>query len=180
MRILPRKYTKKEQELLLSSLGVYVDSREKSNKWITDLYDKQNISYKVKKLQFADYAPYIPINEELGITEEISLENHISIERKASLEEISNNISKDRQRFEREFERHKGQMILLIEGASYKDICMANYKSKVKPLSLIGTLHSWNIRHDVPFIFIDKDVSAQYIYYTFYYWLREYLKDYTI
>lgn len=154
-----------------------IDSREKSNDWITSAYNKQGISYKVQKLDFADYAPYIPVNEELGIIEEISLANHISIERKANLDEIAGNMTKDRERFKREFERHKGKLILLIEGGSYDDICKANYRSNIKPLSFIGTLHSWNFRHDVHFVFIDKNCSAQYIYYTFYYWLKVYLEN---
>lgn len=157
-------------------MGVYVDSREKENKWITSAYDKQQIPYKVKKLDFADYAPYIPPNEELGITEEISLANHISVERKANLDEIAVNMTKDRERFKREFERHEGQMILLIEGGCYEDICKANYRSNIKPLSFIGTLHSWQHRYNVPFVFVDKNYSAQYIYYTFYYWLKVYLE----
>lgn len=176
MTILPRKYTKKEQELLLSSMGIYIDSREKSNKWITSLYDKQGISYKTKKLDFADYAPYIPRNEELDILEEISFEKYISVERKASVDEIAGNITNGRERFEREFKRHEGQMILMIEGGSYKDICNAKYRSKIKPISFIGTLHSWQNKYDVPFIFIDKNCSAQYIYYTFHYWLRNLIK----
>lgn len=176
MNILSRKYTKKEQDLLLSSMGVLIDSREKSNKWIIDAYDKQGITYKVKKLDFADYAPYIPPNDELGIEEEISFAEHISIERKNSIDEIAGNITKDRERFKREFERHEGQMILMIEGGNYEDICKANYRSQIKPLSFIGTLHSWQHRYDVPFVFVDKNYSAQYIYYTFYYWLKIYLE----
>lgn len=170
--IFPRKHTDKEIDLVLSKLIVIIDSREKVNGHITEQFDKANIKYEVRKLNHGDYSFYIQPIPELDIHEEMSFVDRISIERKSSLDEIAGNITKDRERFKREFERHKGLMILLIENATYADIFNHNYRSKLTPKSFIGTLHSWNIEFGVPFIFIPKEYVAQYIYFTFYYYLK--------
>lgn len=174
--IFPRKYNDKETDLILSKLTVIIDSREKVNTHITSQFDKANIKHEVRKLNHGDYSFIIPPIPELNIYEEMSLVDRISIERKSSLDEIAGNITKDRERFKREFERHKGLMILLIETNTYADIFNHNYQSKLSPQSFVGTLHSWSIKHSVPFIFISKDYVAQYIYFTFYYYLRYLLK----
>lgn len=170
--IFPRKYTSKEQDIILSKLVIDVDSREKSNIHITSILDLSNIQYKTSTLNFADYTFHIPPIPELDIHEEISFANHISIERKNSLNEMAGNITKDRERFKREFERHEGLMILMIECDTYADIFKQNYKSKLLPQSFIGTLHKWQHKYGVPFIFIDKEYAGRYIYFTFYYYLK--------
>ncbi len=172
----PRKYNDKETDLILSKLTVIIDSREKVNTHITSQFDKANIKHEVRKLNHGDYSFIIPPIPELNIYEEMSFVDHISIERKSSLDEIAGNITKDRERFRCEFERHKGLMILLIETNTYADIFNHNYQSKLTPQSFIGTLHSWSTKYNVPFVFINKEYVAQYIYFTFYYYLRYLLK----
>lgn len=175
--IFPRQFTKTEQDLILSKLIVDIDSREKKNQHITNIFDKSNIQYQTSTLNFADYSFHIPTISELDIHEKISFANHISIERKNSLNEIAGNITKDRERFENEFKRHEGMMILMIECDTYADIFKHNYKSKLLPQSFIGTLHGWSIKYNVPFIFIDKEYAGRYIYFTFYYYLKHILKE---
>lgn len=175
--IFPRQYTEKEIKRLLSTIEILVDSREKQWEHIKKAYDNQNIKYRVQKLDFADYSFLIPVNEDLDINKDIYFTNHISVERKSSLDELAGNFTKNRTRFQKEFERHEGLMVLMIEGDGYSDICKHNYKSQLKPLSYIASLHSWQHRYNVPFIFIDKQYSAQFIYYTFYYWLRIFMED---
>lgn len=171
------KYKDKEVKEILETMVIIIDSREKVNHWVTEKYDKQEIKYEVRKLNHGDYSFYIPKNEKLDISEETSFENHISIERKNSLDELAGSITKDRERFKREYERHEGKMILMIEDGTYGGICKADYRSRIKPLSYLATLHSWQHKFDVPFVFVEKDYSAQYIYYTFYYWLKVYLEN---
>lgn len=173
--IFPRKYTDKEIELICSKTIIDIDSREKSCKHITDTFDQSNIKYEVSKLSFSDYTFHIPSIPELDI-EETSFANHISIERKSGLDELAGNFTQNRERFKREFERHKGLMILMIECDSYADIFKENYKSKITPQSFIGSLHSFSVKYDTPFIFIPKEYAGRYIYFTFYYYLRHILK----
>ena len=68
-------------------------------------------------------------------------------------------------------------MMLMIENApGYKDIINHEYRTKYKPKSFIGTLHSFKHRYNLDVVFVDHNFSGNFIYYSFYYWLRNYLK----
>ena len=170
------KYTEKEQKELLQSIVVLYDSREQKNEHLLQWFDKKNIKYKKMKLNYGDYSFYIPKNKELGIERDIYFKDEIVLERKNSLEELSGNFSQSRDRIEKEFALCKAKMTLMIEQASYKDLCENRYNTSYKASSFLGTLHSFSERYDINFIFIDKEYSASYMYYTFYYYLRELIK----
>lgn len=170
------RYTEKEQKEILNSLTVLVDTREKANKVILDKFNKKKIPYKIKKLNHGDYSFFIPANSKLNIERDIYFDKDICIEKKNSLDEIASNLNSDRSRLEKEFATYKGKMTLMIENDTYKDLCEGNYKSKYGRSSFIGTLHSFAERYNMNFIFIDSEYSAEYIYCTFYYYLRELIK----
>lgn len=170
------RYTDTEVKKLLKSMVILVDTREQVNHHITSWFDSKKIPYKVDKVETSDYSFFLPVNPELGIVRDLYFTDRISIERKANLVELSGNFTNDRVRIENEFIRHKGKMILLIENAEYVDIINHNYKTEYKPVSFLATLHSFSERYDIPFTFMkDNKCSGQFIYYTFYYWLRNYL-----
>lgn len=171
------RYTDKELNTLLKSMVIIIDSDEQVYEHISSWLDSKKIKHVRQNLNFADYSFYLPANPELGIMRDLYFTDEVSIERKAHLEELSGNfVGTERIRIENEFRRHKGRMILLIEGAEYTDIINHNYKTKYKPASFLGTLHSFSSRYDVPFTFMkDNRYSGQYIYFTFYYFLRNYL-----
>jgi ERCC4-type nuclease len=170
------KYTDTEIKQILSSINILVDSNEKVNDYITLWYDKKKIPYTVKKLFAGDYSFFIPANEKLSIPRPLHFEDEFCIERKANLSELVGNFASDRNRIEDEFLRCKGKMQLLIEESSYKDIYEGNYKADYSVNAALGTLHSFSTRYNVPFIFVNKEYTARYIYYTFYYYLRNLLK----
>jgi HEPN domain-containing protein len=170
------KYTEAEQKKILSSITILYDSREQKNQHILSWYDNKKIPYKKHTLDYGDYSFYIPANEELSIHRDIYFDKEISIERKGTLDEIIGNFSTDRDRIEDEFLRHKGNMTLIIENSSYSDMYEGNYKSKYTSKSAIGTLHSFSLRYNVPFIFLDNTHTAKFIYCHFYYYLRNILK----
>jgi ERCC4-type nuclease len=171
-------YTKRERKELLNSLKILVDTREKKNRHITDYLDRKGVKYKSRKLDYGDYSFMIPANEGLGIAKDIYFNDEIAVERKANLTELSNNFTHDRTQFENELIRSSnGKMILLVENpAGYKDIIDHNYRTKYKPESFIGTLHSFKHRYDIDTVFIDPQLAGNFIYYSFYYFLRENLK----
>lgn len=171
------KFSDKEQEELLKSIIILVDTREKINQNVTDYFDKKNIPYKKKALSQGDYSFYIPANTDLSIPRDLYFDNQIVIERKASLEELSNNLAKERDRFEKELSLCKAQMILLIENASYSDVINGNYKTEYNKKSFLGSLHSFQFKYNLPFFFMpDNKYSPIFIYATFQYWLRNYIK----
>ena len=169
-------YTDKELKTLLKSMVMIIDSNEQVFEHISDWLAAKKIPFVIQNMDFADYSFYLPANPELGIVRDLYFTDKITIERKKNLSELSGNFTNDRLRIESEFIRHKGKMLLLIEDAEYTDIIKHNYRTEYKPESFLATLHSFSERYDIPFYFMkDKKCSGQFIYYTFYYWLRNYL-----
>ncbi len=172
------KYTDKEITKLLKSMTIIIDSNEQVFDHISTWFDKKKIPYVIENLDFCDYSFYLPTNPELGIIRNLYFDKIISIERKRNLEEISTNFGKKRIQFENEFIRATGKIYLLIENASYEDIINKNYKTELTPQSFIGSLHSFADRYNFSINFMkDNKYSAQYIYYTMYYFLRNYLMN---
>ena len=125
------KYTEDELKRLMRSMVVIIDTREKSNKHITDYFDKHKIPYEVRALEYGDYSFYIPADNSLSIPREMSFEKEIMIERKNSAEELSICLTKTRSRFEDEFiKANKAKKYLVIENCSYEDIVTGNYDSQ--------------------------------------------------
>lgn len=170
------KYTETELKKILKSLVVLIDTREQVNEHITKWFDENGISHKSKKLEYGDYAFYLPQNPEMGILRDMYFTEQICIERKGSIDEIIGNFANDRNRIEDEFLRHQGLMTLIIEDGCYNDIRSGNYRSKYESKSAIGTLHSFSQRYNIPFVFLNKEDTGCFIYCTFYYFLRNQLK----
>lgn len=169
-------YTKTEVDKILKTVGILVDSREKVNGDILDMFDKKKIPYKKHKLDYGDYSYYLPANEEYDIPRDLHFDKEIVFERKGSIDEISGNFAKDRDRIEKEFSLCPATIHLLIEG-SYKDMVEGNYRSTYGAKACVATLHSFADRYDLHLFFNpDKELSAQIMYYTFYYHLRNILK----
>lgn len=170
-------YTDKEKTALLKSIGVIVDSREQVNDHIIEWFDKKKIPYKTKALKQGDYSFYLPANPELNIDRDMYFDNEIIIERKNSADELAVNFSKHRTRFEEEMSSFPGKKYLLIENATYGDIVKGNYRSEYSAKSYAATLHAFNHRYKLETTYMpDKSLSGLWIYSTFYYWLREFLR----
>lgn len=170
------KYTDKQIKQIVDSMIILIDSRERKNSHIRLWLKSNKIQYEICKLNFGDYSFKIPKNPKLDILEDISFEDEIAIERKANAEEISGNLTEGRDRFKREFERGNAKIRLLIEDSSYSEICKGNYDTNFNNGSFIGSLHSIQEEYKSPFFFTDKEHSAQYIYNTFKYYLRNKIK----
>ena len=121
------KYADKDIKKLIGSIVVLVDTREKQNRHITDYFDKNNIAYEPTTLSYGDYSFYIPADV---AGENIYYHRDIVIERKASLEEISSNLTKERERFEKELSLAPKEKVLLIENANYSDVANGNYNTQ--------------------------------------------------
>lgn len=167
------KYGKAELDKLLKSIVILCDTREQKNEHITSYFDNNNIRREEMALKYGDYAFYIPKNDELGIARDIYYNGEIVIERKGSLEEISGNLTGDRQRLEDEFLRSRAKIILMIEATGYDQILKHGYKTELNEKAFIASLFSFKYRYDIDIQFIGKDNAGKFIYNTFYYFLRE-------
>lgn len=91
-----RKYSDKELDKILSkeNIVILVDSREKANRHILDVFDKEGIQYRVTALESGDYTFELKAIPELDIPHTMDFRQDIMIERKNSLDEISGNFTR--------------------------------------------------------------------------------------
>lgn len=171
------KYTEKELTTLLKSIVVLVDSREKENKHVIGYLDSKKIPYKTKALDQGDYSFYLPQNEELDIPRDMYFDKKVVVERKGSLDELANNLGKERARFEKELSTSPSTKVLLIENETYSDVVNHNYRSDYSVKSYLASLHIFWHRYNIPVFFMpDANNSGTFIYGYFYYYLKEYLR----
>lgn len=167
-------YTEKESKEILNNLTILVDTREQENKHIIEFLAKKKVNYKNKKLDFGDYSFMLPSIPELGIIKPIFFDNEIVVERKGSLTELSGNLTKDRERFEKELIRKKdSKFYLMIEDGSWEDIESGNYRTQYNPRSYLATLNAFIARYNIDVNFVTKYYAGMYIYALFNYHLRE-------
>jgi len=165
-----RHRTEKEIQELLKQLTIICDTREQVNGHITGYLDSKKIPHITRKLDTGDYSAMIG---------DMTLEHDLVIEKKNGLDEIAGNFTVDRKRFEDEFTRAKAdglKVFLLIENASWSDILLHNYRSKLAPKSLIASLLSWQVRFNITIIFCKPSEAGQIIHGILYYAAREALK----
>ena len=134
---------------------------------MSEWLEKNKIPTITRKLDTGDYSC------QLG---DISFERDICVERKHNLDEICGNFTVERERFEREFMRARAygtKVVLIIENASWSDIFIGNYRSKLSSKSLVGSLLSWMVRFNITVLFCKPEESARIIYGIFYYYAKE-------
>lgn len=164
-------------EELISSMVILIDTREKVNSHITDYFERKEITYKKKTLDYGDYSFMIPSNEKLGILRDLYFNTTCIIERKASLEEISGNLTQGRDRFEKELCLAPKTKVLLLENSSYEDIAMGNYNTKYNRKSFMASIHSFWFKYNMPIMFMpDNKYSGLFIRQYFEYFLKNYIR----
>lgn len=149
------------------NLTVIIDTREQKNKHIEKFLNDNNISYYYRKLEFGDYTFEY---------ENVSFFDKIVVERKANLGELSNNLTKDRERFVNEHERcktAKAKMVWMIEEGNINDIYSGNYNTLLHKNAYIGSVLSFQSKYSIQIDFIPKIWSGRHILNVFYYYLRE-------
>lgn len=162
-----KHWTDKELADALKDLKVITDTREQVNDHITKYFDAHKVKYFSRKLDIGDYSA------QLG---DETFERNVVIERKHNLDELCGNLTADRDRFEREFLRAKAyntKVFLLIEEASWDDVFLGNYRSKLVPKSLLASLLSWQTRFGITIVFANKANSGALIHGILYYAIRE-------
>lgn len=174
-----RKYSDKELDKIISkeNIVILVDSREKVNRHILDVFEKEKIQYRVTPLESGDYTFELKAIPDLDILHAMDFRQDVMIERKNSLEEISGNFTKGRERFNDEFGRAWAtKKYLLIEDGSYEKILNHDYRTEYNSNSFFASLLSFDARYDLHICFASKDTSAILIYNICKYALREILK----
>lgn len=170
-------YTDKEIDKLCKSITVLVDTREKSNQHIIDWFDKKKIPWKSKALTNGDYSFFVPADETLHIQRDLYFDKEIMVERKRNLDEVGSNFTTYRTRFEEEMATYPGKKYLLLENSTYGQIVQGDYRNKLSEKAFLASVHTFNHRYDLEIVYMpNHDYSAEWIYLTFVYYLKNYLR----
>lgn len=164
-----KHWSDRELQDAMKDLTIVIDTREKVNSHITQYFEKHGIPCVSRKIDTGDYSACVGA---------LTLEKDIVIERKHNLDEICGNFTAERERFEREFLRAKAygtKVVLIIENATWTDIFLGNYRSKVKPQSLLGSLFAWMVRYNITVLFSKPEETGKLIHGILYYAARELL-----
>lgn len=119
---------------------IIVDSREQRS--YQELLEENGYSCVVQALPEGDYA--------LQGVEGFALE-------RKTLPDFISSITRSRGRFERELVRaQKYKYFAVILEFSLYDVQNRNYRSKIHPSSILGTITSWSIKYGIPFLFCES------------------------
>lgn len=163
-----------EIDSVMKSMKIIVDTREKKNSHIISTLDARRCPYSAHKLDYGDYTCTYDTSEKSGIL----FADKVVIERKANLDELAGNITKERARFDREFQRAGAagaKVFLMVEGGSYDDIRRHFYRSQMPPNAYLNTLFSWQQKYNITISFVSREFAGDYIYGTLFMALKNYL-----
>lgn len=156
----------------LKTMGVYVDTREQDTIRARKRLESIGLPIQRKALPFGDYSAFCTLPN----GEAFSLENRVVIERKMSLDEIAACYTRERPRFEREFDRAKNvgaKVYLLIENGSWEKVYAGSYRSRVKPEALTASLLAWLSRYNCQLLLCCEETSGKLIHDVLYRELKE-------
>lgn len=165
-----KHWTDRELSEELKNLTIICDTREQ-DQHVADYFKKHKIPTITRKIDTGDYSC------QLG---DMTFEKDIVVERKRNLDEICGNFTGERERFEREFLRARAygtKVVLIIENATWTDIFLGNYRSKLSPKSLFGSLLSWMVRYNVTITFCNPQETGKIIHGIMHYAAKELLTN---
>lgn len=166
-----------EIEAALEKMTIIVDTREQMTDSALRRFGTFGYPFLREKLNFGDYSAFVTLDDDTVI----SLANKVNIERKMNIDELAMCFGRERDRFEREFERMRasgGRMYLLVEGYTPEKVYKHRYKSKMHPNSIIGSLLAWQARYHIQFMTCDSMTSGLIIGQILKYEMREELMRY--
>lgn len=148
-------------ETFKKNVTILVDSREKENSHILNVFKEMEINYDDKnKLDVGDYM--YSYNGVVG---------DVIIERKNGLTELGRNVGKNRDRFKREFERapKTSKIHLIVENSTLNSIYSDSVPfSVLHPSSYISNIMAFCYKYDIQMWMLSKSNIAIHILKIFY------------
>lgn len=156
-----------DQEDVLRSMEILVDTREQQTARSTQRYDSFGVPWRRQTLKYGDYTYNCILPEGTPLYEaDSALEPLAVVERKMSLDELAGCFGRDRKRFEREFERAQAagsRVYLVVENGSWESIIYHRYRSRLHPNSFLASLTAWTVRYGMTPIFCKAETSGKLI-----------------
>lgn len=151
---------------------ILVDTREQASDRAQKRYQTFNRPYRRQKLDYGDYSAAFLLNGE-------EIQIRAAVERKMNLEELSNCLTRERDRFKREFDRARADgasVYLLVENASWEALMNGHYKTRFNKNAFTASVTAWVARYDLKPIFCKQESSGRLISEILYRELRERLE----
>lgn len=101
-----------EKKDFMKKVTILIDTREQKNSHIITIFDNLGIMHESRKLDYGDYS---------FMVEGRDFSRSCVIERKANIDELYGNLTRDRERIEKEFDtisKNANQCTLLLENCS--------------------------------------------------------------
>lgn len=153
-------------ENCLSTLTIYVDSREQPTEESKKRYQTFNCPWERKHLDYGDYTYSFILPDGRLVYSDEPIKGDVVIERKMSLEELSGNLCQEYERFRREFDRAAKQgarVYLLVQDATWEKIINHRYQTQFNEKAYLHRLLGLCSRYGVIPIFAQKELSGRMI-----------------
>ena len=137
----------------LDSFEILIDTREQATDKLANRIKDFGCGYSRATLDYGDYTfnvTYYDISERI--------KPKVIIERKLNLDELAMCLSRERNRFLKEFDRAKengASIYLLIENGSWDDIISDKYRSWMDTRTYMGNLTMLQARYDIKVVFVN-------------------------
>lgn len=156
-----------EIEAALETFSVIVDTREQATPAAKQRIEAIGVPVTRATLNYGDYCGQMLLpNGGTIYNDSGRISPAFAIERKMSLDELAGCLTRDRARFQREFERARdsgGKMVLLVENGSWEAIINHRYRSKLHPNAFLASLTAWTVRFGICPIFCKTATSGTII-----------------
>lgn len=145
---------------MLKRAVLLVDTREQDTPAYRQRLQQIELPYYREKLDAGDYG--IRTTDDAGRV----IDAHTVIERKMNIDELCACFTSGRERFRREFERASANGVkvwLLVEDSSWVQMRHGQYRSKMHPNALLGSVFGWAARYDISVVACRADDAPELI-----------------
>ena len=153
-------------ENCLSTLTIYVDSREQPTAEAKKRYEAFGCPWERKHLDYGDYTYAFTLPSGRLVYPDEPIKGDVVIERKMSLEELSGNLCQEYKRFRREFDRateNRARVYLLVQDATWEKIINHRYQTQFNEKAYLHRLLGLCSRYGVIPIFTQRELSGRMI-----------------
>lgn len=161
-------------------MEILVDTREQDTDRARNRYARFGVPYKRHTLDFGDYTYNFTFpNKTCLYGADSSVKGDVIVERKMNLDELAGCFTRERKRFEAEFERAKengSKIYLLVENATWENLLNGRYRSRFIPKAFKASILAWSIRYNMQIIFCKAETSGELIKEILYRELKERLE----
>lgn len=155
-----------EIDEILKTFSIIADTREQNTPASRKRFKSLGVPVFRATMSYGDYCANIIVNGKPLHSMDRTINPLCCIERKMSLDELAGNLTRGRDRFQREFERAKkagAKLFLLVENASWEAIIFHRYRSRMHPHALMASLIAWMVRYDITPVFCKTDTAGEVI-----------------